>query len=156
MRKVKWGVIGCGGIAKRRTIPGMCLVENAELTAVMDVNLPAAKQVGETFGAAVVCKSTEELIAQDIEAVYIATPVFAHKEQAIAAMRAGKHVLVEKPAGLNPKPVPICWMKYSRNIQTRLPLDLCVVGGNSIILGFLVIFYKPQYRHLRILCQKDI
>ena len=38
MRKVKWGVIACGGIADRRTLPGMMLSETAELVAVMDVN----------------------------------------------------------------------------------------------------------------------
>ena len=38
MAKIKWGVIGCGGIAYRRTIPGMMLSENSELVAVMDTN----------------------------------------------------------------------------------------------------------------------
>ena len=38
MKKVRWGVIGAGGIADRRTIPGMLLCDNAELAAVMDVN----------------------------------------------------------------------------------------------------------------------
>ena len=40
--KIKWGVIGCGGIAYRRTIPGMMLSENSELVAVMDTNFEAA------------------------------------------------------------------------------------------------------------------
>ena len=38
MKKIKWGCIGCGGIADRRTLPGMMLADNAELIAVMDVN----------------------------------------------------------------------------------------------------------------------
>lgn len=38
MKKVKWGVIGCGGIADRRMIPGMLNAENVELIAVMDTN----------------------------------------------------------------------------------------------------------------------
>ena len=38
MKKLRWGVIGAGGIADRRTIPGMMLAENAELIAVMDIN----------------------------------------------------------------------------------------------------------------------
>ena len=37
-RKIKWGVIGAGGIADRRTMPGMMLARNAEIIAVMDVN----------------------------------------------------------------------------------------------------------------------
>ena len=41
--KIKWGVIGCGGIADRRTLPGMMLAENAELVAVMDTRSAAAE-----------------------------------------------------------------------------------------------------------------
>ena len=99
--KIKWGVIGCGGIANKRTIPGMLLAENAALAAVMDINAALANEVGEKYRASAVCTSVEELLRQDIDAVYIATPVFLHKDQAIAAMRAGKHVLVEKPAGID-------------------------------------------------------
>jgi hypothetical protein len=51
MRKVKWGVIGCGGIADRRTIPGMMLAENAELVAVMDANGAAAEAVTAAKGS---------------------------------------------------------------------------------------------------------
>lgn len=101
MERIKWGVIGCGGIAKARTIPGILEAEHAVLTAVMDVNPEIAKEVGEKYGASAVCTSVEELLQQDIDAVYIATPVFLHKEQAVAAMRAKKHVLVEKPVGVN-------------------------------------------------------
>lgn len=100
MDKIKWGVIGCGGIADRRTIPGMLMAKNAELIAVMDRNKAIAMQVAEKYDVAFVCDSEEELLKKDIDAVYIATPVFCHKEQAIAAIHAGKHVLIEKPVGL--------------------------------------------------------
>ena len=100
MDKVKWGVIGCGGIANTRTIPGMLLAENATLVAVMDIDASLAEQVGKKYEVPFVCDSVDVILAQDIDAVYIATPVFCHKEQAIAAMRAGKHILIEKPVGL--------------------------------------------------------
>ena len=48
---IKWGVIGCGGIAMRRTIPGMMLSENSELYAVMDTNFEAAQKVKQDFNA---------------------------------------------------------------------------------------------------------
>jgi len=99
--KIKWGVIGCGGIAYRRTIPGMMLSENSELIAVMDTNFEAAKKVKEEFGAKYAFEKVEDVLALDeIDAVYIATPVFCHKEQAIAAAKAKKHILLEKPMGL--------------------------------------------------------
>ncbi len=102
MKKVKWGVIGCGGIADRRTIPGMMLAENAELVAVMDANGEAAARVKEKYGARYAFDKMEDLLALDeIEAVYIASPVFCHKEQALAAARAKKDILIEKPVGLS-------------------------------------------------------
>ncbi len=102
MKKVKWGVIGCGGIADRRTIPGMMLAENAELVAVMDANGEAAARVKEKYGAKYAFDKMEDLLALDeVEAVYIASPVFCHKEQALAAARAKKDILIEKPVGLS-------------------------------------------------------
>jgi predicted dehydrogenase len=101
MRKIKWGIIGCGGIADRRTLPGMMLAENAECYAVMDANKEAAERVKEKYGAKYAFTDFNELLKLDeIEAVYIASPVFAHKEQAYAAAKAKKHILLEKPLGL--------------------------------------------------------
>lgn len=97
--KTKWGVIGCGGIARRRTIPeGICKAANAELTAVYDVNQKANAEVAEQFGAKA-CATEEELLgACDI--VYIATPANLHCAQVEKAANAGKHVLCEKPLGM--------------------------------------------------------
>ncbi len=101
MDKVRWGIIGSGGIAQKRTIPGMLLAENAECCAVMDVNEAIVKDVQERFRVPKSFTNLEELLAQeDIDAVYIATPVFCHKEQVVQAAKAGKHILLEKPMGL--------------------------------------------------------
>lgn len=103
MGKIKWGVIGCGGIAYRRTIPAMLIAGNAELVAVMDKNKELLQKTGEEYHVQILCESEDELLNQDIDAVYIATPVFCHKEQVLAAIKAGKHVLVEKPISLDVK-----------------------------------------------------
>ena len=101
MNKVRFGIIGSGGIAQKRTIPGLLLAANAECTAIMDLNEELLKQVGDKFGITRRYTSMDELLAQsDIDAVYIATPVFTHKEQVFAAAKAGKHILLEKPMGL--------------------------------------------------------
>lgn len=101
MRKVKWGVIGCGGIADRRTIPGMLLCDNAELVAVMDTNRGLADDCCKKYHAKYAFYDIGSLLAvKEIEAVYIASPVFCHKEQAFAAAKAGKHILLEKPMGI--------------------------------------------------------
>ena len=102
--KIKWGVIGCGGIADRRTLPGMMLSDNAELIAVMDANKNAAESCKEKYNAKYAFDNIKDLLSIDeIQAVYIASPVFCHKEQAFAAADAGKDILIEKPVGLTAK-----------------------------------------------------
>ena len=101
MCKVKWGVIGAGGIADRRTIPGMLPAKNAELIAVMDTNMEATKALAKKHGAAFAYDSVDVLLKNpDVNAVYIASPVACHFEQAKKAALAGKHILLEKPLAL--------------------------------------------------------
>lgn len=101
MKKIKWGCIGCGGIADRRTLPGMMLSDIAELVAVFDTNPEATARCKEKYGAKYGCATPEELLAIDeIECVYIASPVFCHLEQVKMAADAGKAILLEKPMGL--------------------------------------------------------
>lgn len=100
--RVGWGVIGAGGIARRRTIPeGIVPAANAGLIAVMDVNQDAGKEVAEQFGVQQCADVDALLAAEGVDAVYIATPNHLHKEQVLAAARAGKHVLCEKPLGVH-------------------------------------------------------
>ena len=98
--KIKWGVIGSGGIARRRTIPeGIMSATNATLVAVFDPNAEANQAVAKQFNVAAV-GSVDDLLGSDIDAVYIASPASAHCGQAVACAKAGKHVLSEKPLGM--------------------------------------------------------
>ncbi|HWQ97678.1 MAG TPA: Gfo/Idh/MocA family oxidoreductase, partial [Clostridia bacterium] len=98
--QVKWGVIGSGGIARRRTIPeGIAAAPNARLTAVFDVDSAANQAVAAQFGATA-AKSVGELLSSGVDAVYIATPAHAHYEHVQAAVCAGKHIFCEKPLGM--------------------------------------------------------
>lgn len=98
---IKIGVIGAGGIARRRTIPeGILPSEKVELVAVMSPR--SAEEVASQFGVKKAYKNDREIIADPgIEALYIASPVYLHCEQVIASLEAGKHVLCEKPLGMN-------------------------------------------------------
>ncbi len=101
--KIKWGVIGSGGIAKRRTIPeGIIPAENATLVSVYDVDQKANTETANEF-IAISAKNLDDLLNTDIQAVYIASPVNHHIEHVLASAEAGKHVLCEKPLGLNVK-----------------------------------------------------
>jgi len=99
--KVRWGVIGAGGIADRRTIPGLMLAKNAELVAVMEVDMELAEKIRAKYNAKKAYDNIDKLLAdKEIDAVYIATPVIYHKEQAFKAARAKKHILIEKPVAM--------------------------------------------------------
>ena len=129
MDKIRWGIIGSGGIARKRTIPGMLLARNAECEAVMDVNETLLKEVQEQFGISRGYTRVEELLAQkDIEAVYIATPVFCHKEQVQKAAEAGKHILLEKPMGLTAR-------------EGQEIIEICEKYGVKLGVGFMMRFH---------------
>ena len=96
MRKLKIGVLGAGGIARRKTIPGLLQARNCTLAAVMDVE--NVEPIAREFHVPRAYARAEDLLADpEIEAVYIASPVFAHGDQIRAAAEHGKHVLCEKP-----------------------------------------------------------
>jgi len=101
MKKVKWGVLGAGGIADRRTLPGMMLAKNAELVAVMEINMEFAEKLRAKYNAKRAYDNTEALVNDpEVECVYIASPVVCHRDQIIACAKAGKHLLVEKPVAM--------------------------------------------------------
>ena len=94
---VKVGIIGCGKIAQVRHIPEYLDNPNAKLTGLYDLNLQRAKELAEKYD----CKSYEsvkEMLADpEIDAVSVCVANHVHAEITIAALKAGKHVLCEKP-----------------------------------------------------------
>ena len=98
MEKLRWGVIGAGGIADTRTIPGILEARNAELVALTARTAERAEQLRQKHGAKRAYTSEEELLCDpEVDAVYIATPVSEHFREGQLAARAGKHILMEKP-----------------------------------------------------------
>jgi len=99
---IKWGLIGCGDISRKRVAPALRDLPHCELVAVSRANFEQAEVFAKEFGARKWCRTWQQLTAdQEIEAVYVATPVHLHCDQTIAAAEAGKHVLCEKPMALN-------------------------------------------------------
>ncbi len=107
MQKLRIGVIGAGGIAKKRTIPGILKSEHATVTALMgpheDTLERVAKEILSAGGPSVKLYTDAEALVSspDVDAVYIASPVYAHLEQARLCAKYHKHVLLEKPLGLS-------------------------------------------------------
>ena len=100
--KVNFGVIGAGGIAFRKTIPGMLKAKNCRLVAVMDP-VDIERIAGELKVKAAYKTEAELLADPEVEAVYIASPVSCHAKQIKMAAKAGKHILCEKPLTLKLK-----------------------------------------------------
>jgi predicted dehydrogenase len=102
--KLRWGLLGCGDIARKRVAPALRDTECSELVAVSRARSDLAASFAKEFGAKRCHADWRDLVNDDeIDAVYIATPVHLHAAQAIAAAEAGKHVLCEKPMAMNPQ-----------------------------------------------------
>jgi len=102
MKRVKWGVLGTANIARWCTIPGMKQAQSCELYAIAGRKKEKACAFAEEFGFEKACGSYEELLADpEVEAVYIPLPNDIHLKWVKAALKAGKHVLCEKPLALN-------------------------------------------------------
>jgi len=99
---IQFGLIGCGDIAQKRVAPALRDSPICELVAVSRAQSQLAETFARQFGVGRWYADWRELLKDDdIDAVYVATPVHLHAEQTIAAMEAGKHVLCEKPMALN-------------------------------------------------------
>jgi len=102
MARLRWGLIGAGDIARKRIAPAMKHLPNCELISVSRSRSDLAEAFAKEFGVGKWFSNWREQIADDeIDAVYVATPVYLHAQQTIAAAEAGKHVLCEKPMALS-------------------------------------------------------
>lgn len=101
MKKVKWGVMGTADIARGCTIPGMQQAENCTLYAIAGRTIEKARNFQNEFGFEKAYGSYEELLSDpEVEAIYVPLPNDLHYEWTIKALKAGKHVLCEKPLAI--------------------------------------------------------
>jgi len=98
---IRWGVIGTGHITEK-VMPAIKGTAGCELYAVASRTLEKAQEFASRWGCARAYGSYDDFFADPaIDAVYVATPHVSHAELSIRAMNAGKHVVCEKPAGVN-------------------------------------------------------
>ncbi|HEX7296412.1 MAG TPA: Gfo/Idh/MocA family oxidoreductase [Pyrinomonadaceae bacterium] len=99
---LRWGLIGCGDIAQKRVAPALAETPQSELVAVSRANASRLDEFADGFKVRHRFADWRDLVrSDDIDAVYVATPVNLHAEQTIAAIESGKHVLCEKPMAMN-------------------------------------------------------
>ena len=98
---LRWGIVGPGGIAERFAA-ALQMSEGGVLHAVASRDLARAARFAADHGAEVAVGSYAELFGRtDVDAVYVAVPHSSHCELVVEALRAGKHVLCEKPMGVS-------------------------------------------------------
>lgn len=97
-RPVRVALLGTGSIAQVVHLPILSSMPGVVLQGIADIDRPRARAIAERLGVPHLYTSDAEALASDeVDAVVICTPSHLHEEQAITALRAGKHVLVEKP-----------------------------------------------------------
>jgi len=102
LNEVNWGIIGCGNVTELKSGPAFNKVEHSSLAAVMRRNAALAQDYAKRHDVPKSYSDATELISDpEVNAVYIATPPDTHASYAIAAMKAGKPVYVEKPMARN-------------------------------------------------------
>lgn len=104
-RNLNIAILGAGGIARTRHVPGWQSLadKGVRIVAVADKDKGRAAQVADEIGAPHAFTDHKRLLAlREVDVVDICTPTYAHKTQAVAALRAGKHVLLEKPMCVTP------------------------------------------------------
>jgi 1,5-anhydro-D-fructose reductase (1,5-anhydro-D-mannitol-forming) len=94
---LKWLVVGVGDITAKRVLPAILAESRSQLAGIVTRNPAKA----EPYGVRGWTTLADALAECGADAVYVATPVFLHAPQTIACLRAGKHVLCEKPMALN-------------------------------------------------------
>ena len=97
---VKWGLIGASTIARQFMINAIRAQGDGDVAAVMSSSSERAKVYAEENGIPVGVSTLDVLLNAGVDAVYISTTNELHLEQALAAIKAGKHVLCEKPLAL--------------------------------------------------------
>ncbi len=104
MKKIRWGIISTANIGVAKVIPGMLKSDQLEVAAISSRTLKSAREWAVKLGIPKAYGSYEEMLADpDIDAVYNPLPNHLHVPLTLAAAKAGKHVLCEKPIAITAK-----------------------------------------------------
>jgi D-xylose 1-dehydrogenase (NADP+, D-xylono-1,5-lactone-forming) len=138
-RRVRWGILGCAGIAEKAFIPGVLRSRNGALAAIAARDPARAGDWARRFGFTRAHLTYQDLIDDPaVDAVYNPLPNDLHAEWSIRALRAGKHVLCEKPAALNAP-------------EVRAMIEAAGTGGVLLMEGFMYKFHPQTERMIELI-----
>ena len=143
MRKLVVGVVGCGGIANGKHLPSIKSNGNFEIVAFCDLIKERAEKAKEEYGTedARIYTDYEELVKEDLDAVYVLTPNSSHAPITIAALKAGKHVMCEKP-------MATCYA------DAKAMVDTAKETGKLLTIGYQS-RYRTDSQYLKAACEED-
>lgn len=142
-QKLKVGIIGVGGIASRKHMPGLAKTGMVEMVAFCDMNKDRALKAAEKFGSrdSKVFTDYEDLLAMDeLDVVHVCTPNNTHALVSIAALEAGKHVMCEKPMATNSK-------------DARKMVEVAKESGKKLTIGYQCRF-RADVQYLKRVCDE--
>lgn len=141
MRRLKWGVLGCAGFARRRSIPAMMQSKSTELIAVASRTAEKAESFRSEFNLRRGYASYDDLLDDpEIEAVHIPLPNGLHAQWSLRAIEKGKHVLCEK--------------SFSDNIEQAESVHRAAQERNLQFMEGFVWRMHPQHRLARRMIQE--
>jgi predicted dehydrogenase len=157
VRTIRWGIIGCGDVTEVKSGPAFQKAENSSLVAVMRRDGRLAEDYARRHGVPKWYDDAEALIGDpEVDAVYIATPPYAHKAYTVLCAQAGKPVYVEKPMGMNfaecremieacqAAGVPLFVAYYRRSLPRFLKIkELLDTGAIGDVRGVRMTLYMP-------------
>jgi len=143
MKQIKVGIIGCGGIAEGKHLPSLAELDYVSVVAFCDIIEEKAQAMAKAYGAegAKVFTDYEALLKEDISAVHVCTPNSSHSEIAIAAMKAGHHVMCEKPMA-------------KTAAGARAMVKVAKETGKLLTVGYQN-RYRPDSTYLNRACRND-
>jgi len=97
--KLRYGIIGCGGIARGKHLPSIKKLGDVEIAAFFDILPARAEKLSQEYtgGKGKVFTNYRDLLKEELDAVFVLTPNDSHSEITVAALKSGKHVMCEKP-----------------------------------------------------------
>jgi len=143
-KKVKVGIIGCGAIAEQKYFMALSSIPEAEVVAFCDIIPEKAEALKEIYKAenAKTYKDYNELLKDDsIDVIHVCTPNVSHAPIAVAALKAGKHVMCEKPMATSYK-------------DAKLMCDTAKEAGKLLSVGYQY-RCRPEPLYLKEMCEND-
>ena len=128
IKKLKWGVAGCGHFAEHSFLPAVLISRRGKVTSIFSNNKQRAEKLANKFSVPHYSSQFDKFLKSDIDAVYISSANNYHYEQTLKAANAGKHILCEKPMAITSE-------------QAREMIDVCKKNNVQLSVNYIMRYH---------------